>query len=113
MADPEGPLPGGVTKSARSAARGGCGMGNPLLQGGGGGPGGIPGIFFLKNGCKWCIMSPYFAEYVLIFPTKLCVILRDISTLAVEDNIKPKRGVFDPLTLWLGGGGSGSPREII
>ena len=40
VADPEGPLPGGVTKSARSAAGGGCGKGIPPRAGGG--PGGLP-----------------------------------------------------------------------
>ena len=62
VADPEGPLLGGVTKSARSAAGGGCGRGIPPPSG---------KFFFLKNGCKWCIMSPFFAEFVSIFSPKI------------------------------------------
>ena len=46
MADPEGPLPGGVTKSARSAAGGECGRGYPPPAGGG--PGGLPREIFRK-----------------------------------------------------------------
>ena len=41
VADPEGPLPGGVTKSARSAAGGGFRRGYPPPAGGG--PGASPG----------------------------------------------------------------------
>ena len=47
VADPEGPLPGGgVTKSVRSAAGGGCGRGKPPPAGGG--PGGLPREIFRK-----------------------------------------------------------------
>ena len=46
VADPEGALPGGVTKSARSAAEGGCGRGYPPPAGGG--PGRLPREIFRK-----------------------------------------------------------------
>ena len=105
---PEGPLPGGVTKSARSAAGGG---GCPPLAGVVRGP---PPGNFLKNGCKWCILSPFFVEFVSIFSPKIvcnfCLQSSDlrytwcgrIFTLAVEDHIKPKRGIFYLLAVWGG-----------
>ena len=68
MADPEGPLPGGMrnqigAKRRRERVR--EGIPPPL----GGGPGG-----FLKNGCKGCILCPFFfTKFVLIFSPKTCV----------------------------------------
>ena len=68
--------------------------------------GGPPPGKFLKNGCKWCILSPFFAEFVLITSPKIvcnfCPQSSDlrhtccgkISNLAVEDHIQQKRGVF-------------------
>ena len=94
---------GGVTKSARSAAGGGCGRGYPLLQVGVRGP---PPGNFLKKGCKWCILSPFFCRVrVYFFPQNVCNFCihssdllythrRRIVTLAVEDHLKQKRGVF-------------------
>ena len=83
------------------------------------------GVFprkFLKNGCKWCILSPSFAEFVLISSRKIvcnfCPQSSDlrntycgrIFNLAVEDHIQPKEGSF--LCSRSRGGGSGLPEKI-
>ena len=61
VADPEGSTAGGggVTKSARGATW------RRVREG---------EWKFLKNECKWCILSPFYAEFVLIFSQILCVI---------------------------------------
>ena len=72
VADPEGPLPGGVTKSARSAEGGGWGRGIPPPAGGG--PGGLPRENFWKmdaNGAFWAHFLPSLCRFFL---QKLCVI---------------------------------------
>ena len=53
--------------------------------------GASPGIF-VENLCKWCILSSFFADVMLIF------------IFAVEDQLKSKSGVFDPPTVGGGGG---------
>ena len=68
VADLEGPLPGGVPKSARSAEGEGAVGEKPSCRWGSGGP---PPGNFLENGCTWCILSLFFAEFVF-FPNK-CV----------------------------------------
>ena len=87
--------------------------------------GGGVGVFprkFLKNGCKWCILSPSFAEFVLISSRKIvcnfCPQSSDlrntycgrIFNLAVEDHIQPKEGSF--LCSRSRGGGSGLPEKF-
>ena len=75
---------------------------------------------FLKNGCNWCVLSQFFAEFVLFFflqkiVCNFCLQSSDlrytwygrIFTLAEEDHIKPKRGVF--YLLAVGGGGGRDP----
>ena len=110
MADPEGPLQGKRNQIDAKRRRWGSRRHPPGK--------------FLKNGCKWCILSPFFAEFVFIFsPKSVCNfafkapifnirIAGEFSPyiVAVEDHIKPKSGVFT-LSQSGGGGGSRSPRE--
>ena len=104
VADPEGPLPGGRNQIGAKRRRGRVREGEtPSCRWGSGGP---PPGKFLKNGCKWCILSPIFAKFVLITSPKIvcnfCPQSSDlrhtccgkISNLAVEDHIQQKRGVF-------------------
>ena len=78
--------------------------------------GGVSPRIFLKNGCKWCIFCPFFAEFVLIFPKKICVIFAfkalifDILDVGEFSPYKAKDGSFYPLTL---GGGRGLPDKIL
>ena len=70
VADPEGPLPGGVTKSAGSAAGEGAGGGVPLSKVGV--PGASSGNFFEK----WMQMvhsEPIFCRVRVDFFPKKCV----------------------------------------
>ena len=55
---------------------------HPLVVVGGGCRGlpGLPEIFFLKNGCKWCILSLFWADCLLIFSPKLWLIFATISS---------------------------------
>ena len=72
VADPEG---GGGNIIGAKRRRGRVLEGDtPSFQVGGGPP---PGKF-LKNGCKWCILSPFFAEFVSIFPQKIVCNICDI-----------------------------------
>ena len=108
---------GGGTKSTRSAAGGGWGRGIPPPAGGG--PGASPGKF-LKNGCKWCILSPFFAEFVSNFSPKIvcnfCLQSSDLSIYVMRENFhlscrrsyQAKEGEFFIFSQY---GGSGSPRE--
>ena len=68
------------------------------------GPAGPSPGTFLIIGCKWCILNPFFAEFVLISPPKFCVnfafkapiyVMRE--NLDLEDQIKPKREFLYPL----------------
>ena len=76
-----------------------------LLEVGGGSR--SPRENILKNGCKWCIRSPFLPSSCRFFPL-LYTWCGKIFTLAVEE--KPKKGIFYLLAV-VGGGGSGSPRE--
>ena len=118
MADPEGPLPGGVTKSARSAAGGGCGRGIPPPTGGG--PGGLPRENFWKMDANGAFLAHFFAEFVSIFSQKIvCNFCLQSSDDAQRENVylscrgsyKAKKGTVYPLVV--GEGGSGSPRENV
>ena len=115
---------GGVTKSARSAAGGRVWEGEaPSCRWGSGGP---PPGKFLKNGCKWCILSPVFAEFVSIFfpknfvqflPSKLrssiYVKRENIHLSTNRRSYKAKEGDFLS-SRSMGGGGSGvSPRKFL
>ena len=60
---------------------------------------------FLKNGCKWCIRSPFLPSSCRFFPKKLCVIF------AFKSPIFYIRDVGKFLSSRSRGGGSGSPRE--
>ena len=65
-----GSTAGGRNQIGAKRRGGECGRGYPPPAGEGSG-GGLPREFFLKNGCKWCILSPFFADCVLIFSTNL------------------------------------------
>ena len=54
-----------------------------VVVGGGGGVGDSrvsPRFFFLKNGCKWCILILFWADCLLIFSPKLWLIFATISS---------------------------------
>ena len=98
---------GGVTKSARGAAGGGCGRGIPLPAGGG--PGASPGKIFWKmdaNGAFWAHFLPSSCR---ISPKKFCVIFAFKAPF--QRSYKAKEGDFFSSSTYGGGGGSGSPRE--
>ena len=57
-----------VTNDAGGFTDSGGSRGSTARGGGGGNQ------IFLKNGCKWCILSPFVCEFVLISPPELCVI---------------------------------------
>ena len=115
LANPEGQLPEGVTKSARSAA-GGCRRGKPLSQ---------VGVFrvpppgkFLKMDANGAFLAHFFAEFVSIFSPKIlcnfCLqssMMRENVHLSCRGSYKEKDGTF--LSSRSRGGLGVSPRKYL
>ena len=109
---------GGVMKSALSAAWGRVRKGD-ITPAGLGPVGPSPGTFLII-GCKWCILNPFFAEFVLISPQKFCVkvafkapiyVMRENFHLRFRGSNKAQEGIFISSRRIVGG--SGSPRKFL
>ena len=85
---------------------------------------GLPEKTF-ENGYKWCILNPYYAEFVLIFSPKIvcnfCLqklrssiyVMQDNFHLSLRGSYKAKEGsFFYPLAVEGGGGWRGLPEKI-